>query len=243
MDNRDENMKNSDNPDQSRMLWVVLSALTVIAIVIAAGLFFFFPSTEGNVGQPRLSSLSSEKQGTDFDPVEYVRNADGYPEMEAPGVTDNEFSMGQTEEPIGDLPVKEPVAKEPEIVIEDDSSNVVEVVPVAAVETPKKEEPVTAPAKHIQETRKVSVTVYWIQVGSYKDLTKAEEVRTYLLREDVSSEIQTRAVDGTTYYRVRIGAFQSKGEADKFLNPIRDMKNFEESYVVQTTMIREVPVN
>jgi len=135
-------------------------------------------------------------------------------------------------EKVSEIP--EPAEEEP---------NVVEVTPVSVqpVET-KKETPAPLVVKK-QETMKISVTVYWIQVGSYNDLIKAEDVRDYLLTKDISSEIQTKSVDGKTYYRVRIGAFQSKGEADRFLEPIKNMKNFEESYVVQTTMIKEVPVN
>lgn len=178
--------------------------------------------------------------------MEFVRNADGYPEMVAPETTDEEFSMGDEAEEVSaaapeeeDTDYIEPEA--PEETAVEDVPNVVEVTPVKQAEPAKPA--VTAPVSKVQETRKVSVTVYWIQVGSYTDLTKAEEVRSYLLSRDISSEIQTRSVDGTTYYRVRIGAFQSKGEADKFLDPIKDMKNFEESYVVQTTMVREVPVN
>ncbi|MBB6481571.1 SPOR domain-containing protein [Spirochaeta isovalerica] len=241
-------MTKRENPDQSRILWVVLSALTVIAIVIAAGLFFFFPSEEGASGQPRLSSLSSETPGRDFDPVEFVRNADGYPEMVAPAETENEFSMGEESAPEAAVAPEETTSEPEELAseatdgtAEEDVPNVIEKTPAKPAETVKPAQ--AAPVAKAPETRKISVTVYWIQVGSYTDLTKAEEVRTYLLGRDVSSEIQTRSVDGTTYYRVRIGAFQSKGEADKFLDPIKDMKNFEDSYVVQTTMIREVPVN
>jgi len=252
LDERDENMTKQENSDQSRILWIVLSALTVIAIVIAAGLFFFFPSEEDVSGQPRLSSLSTESPDRDFDPVEFVRNGDGYPEMVNPGDTENEFSMGDEavegstaapmEEAVDGVEDGEAVDTEaPAGETEEENTNVVEVTPVKPAERPKPVE--TVPAPKVQETRKISVTVYWIQVGSYRDLTKAEEVRTFLLGRDISSEIQTRSVDGSTYYRVRIGAFQSKGEADKFLDPIKNMKNFEESYVVQTTMVREVPVN
>lgn len=242
LDDRDQYTDNKENREQSRILWIVLSALTVIAIVLAAGLFFFFPSDNGTTGQPRLSSLSGKPASRDFDHVEYVRNGEGYPEMVNPAETADEFSVDSpSEEPVEAETI--PAVEEPEAVQEE--TNVKEVTTPADTPAKTVEEKAipVAPVKKVPETRKVSVTVYWIQVGSYTDLTKAEEVRTYLLSRDISSEVQTRSVDGKTYYRVRIGAFQSKGEADKFLEPIRDMKNFEESYVVQTTMIREVPVN
>ncbi len=237
LEERDQYMGKQEKPEQSRLLWILLSALSVIAIVVAAGIFFFFPSADGETGQPQLSSLNTEPR-RDIDHVEII-NADGYPEMVEPETTDSEFAVDGDE--VLEAPMTEDVTAEPEIVTED--SNVVEVTTPKIEAVEEKIEIPVPPVVKKQETMKVSVTVYWIQVGSYHDLTKAEEVRSYLLTKDISSEIQTKAVDGKTYYRIRIGAFQSKGEADRFLDPIKSMKNFDESYVVQTTMIKEVPVN
>lgn len=250
LDEKDQYMDKQENQEQSRILWIVLSALSVFAIAIAVGIFFFFPTSDGEAGQLRLSSLSPEL-GRDIDHVEYI-NSDGYPELIEPEAAVSEFTVdtagemavdtaGEIETPAVEKQVSVPETREEEI-------NVIEVVaPVStpvrtAVPVTPKEIPAVTEVKK-QETMKISVTVYWIQVGSYNDLIKAEDVRDYLLSTDISSEIQTKAVDGKTYYRVRIGAFQSKGEADRFLKPIKDMKNFEDSYVSQTTMRKEVPVN
>lgn len=238
MDERDQYMNKQENMEQSRVLWIILSALTVIAIVIGAGLFFFFPSSNGEEGQPQLSSMDNERQSSDFDHIEYVRNADGYPQMVDPEKTEDEFTVNPTSQN-PDITVEEVDPAE----VPEEQPSVVEVITPEVTETVT---PVVSPVKPVekkQEMMKVSVTVYWIQVGSYNDLTKAEEVRDYLLTHDISSEVQTKEVDGKTYYRVRIGTFQSKGEADRFLIPIKNLKNFEESYVVQTTMVKEVPVN
>jgi DedD protein len=234
-------MNKKENMAQSRVLWVILSALTVMAIVIGAGIFFFFPSTDGNRGLPQLSSLNNETQSRDFDHIEYVRNDEGFPQMVDPDEMDEEYSVDSS---TNELPVTVEEVDPMDVDLMEIESPVVEVAPeavkpVVAVKTPVK--PVT-PVVQKQETMKISVTVYWIQVGSYNDLIKAEEVRDYLLLKDISSQIQTKTVEGNTYYRVRIGAFQSKGEADRFLVPIKEMENFNESYVVQTTMVKEVPV-
>lgn len=239
MDERDQYMNKQENVEQSRVLWVILSALTVIAIVIGAGIFFYFPSSEGDGAQPLLSSLNNEKQTRDFDHIEYVRNDDGYPQMVDPDGDDEVFSIDPLETD-SSVFVEEVETTE----MAETDSPVVEVSPVVSrpAVTVKPVEKPAAPVIKKQETMKVSVTVYWIQVGSYNDLIKAEEVRDYLQVKDISSEIQTRIVDGQTYYRVRIGAFQSKGEADRFLTPIRELKNFDDSYVVQTTLVKDVPV-
>jgi DedD protein len=235
LDERDQYMNKQENVEQSRVLWSILSVLTVIAISIGAAIFFFFPSSDGEGSQPMLSSMNSEKQNSDFDPIEYVRNDDGYPQMVDPETINEEYSVDSSQEDPA-------VADTPQIETVEEESAVIEVTPVKT-EPVKVVKPVAVPGVKKTELKKISVTVYWIQVGSYSALVKAEEVRDYLLTKDISSEIQTKAVDGKTYYRVRIGTFQSKGEADRFLDPIKELKNFEESYVVQTTMVREVPVN
>lgn len=237
MDERDQYMNKRENMEQSRILWIILSALTVLAIVVGAGIFFFFPSSNGEGGKPLLSAMSTEKQGRDFDHIEYVRNDDGYPQMVDPETTEEEYSVDSAAEETGETADAAAPAES-----EEEESPVREITPVREAPV-EKAEPVVTPVVKKQETMKVSVTIYWIQVGSYNDLTKAEEVRDYLFTKDISSEIQTKSVEGKTYYRVRIGTFQSKGEADRFLDDIKIMKNFEESYVVQTTMVKEVPVN
>ncbi|MBI9100334.1 MAG: SPOR domain-containing protein [Spirochaetaceae bacterium] len=245
-------MNKQETIEQSRVLWIVLSALTVIAIVIAAGIFFFFPSTDDTAGQPLLSSLNQEKTGRDFDPIEYVRNADGYPEMVDPEIAEEDFSVNSSDEiqtpAITAEGMNPTVVETEETSVTDETNvteetNVIEVPAPAVAVKPKENQEPPVPVVKKQQTMKVSVTVYWIQVGSYNDMTKAEEVRDYLQTQNISSEIQTKSVSGKTYFRVRIGAFQTKGEADRFLDPIKTMKNFEESYVVQTTMVKEVPVN
>lgn len=244
MDERDQNINNQENLDQSSILWILLSALSVIAIVVAAGIFFFLPSADNGSSRPRLSSMSSENTGRDFDHIEYVRNADGYPEMVETETPEEEYSVGTSsdETPEESDSMAAPAVSAEETESSDEQSNVIEITPKAEKVEESAEIPVT-PTVRKQETMKVSVTVYWIQVGSYNDLIKAEEVRNTLLTQDISSEIQTREVDGITYYRVRLGAFKSKGEADRFLVEIKKMKNFEESYVVQSTLVKEVPVN
>ena len=103
MDERDQYMNKQENTEQSRVLWIILSALTVLAIVVGAGIFFFFPSSNGEGGQPLLSAMNSEEQGRDYDPTEYVRNDDGYPQMVEPETTEEAYAVDSTTEESGEI--------------------------------------------------------------------------------------------------------------------------------------------
>jgi len=247
LDNSDKENKKQNNIEQSRMLWIILSALTIIAVVVGAGIFLYFPKTDNKGNQPQLSSFSTEQEIRDFDPVAYVRNAEGYPEMVNPSDTKDEFSVDSGNS-IDTNDTPEEVTDDNKEVTEpaEEQSQVQPVVQQKSVEKPVVEKPVAAPVQTIRttpQTMKVSVQVYWIQVASYKEEIKAKEIREYLQNKDISSEIQTKAVDNNTYYRVRIGSFKSKGEANRFLEGIQLLDGFEDSYVTQTTMVKEVPVN
>jgi cell division protein FtsN len=89
--------------------------------------------------------------------------------------------------------------------------------------------------------REVSVTEYWIQAGSYTSPSRAQEVAAVLEEQGLVSKITTRALSGKTYYRVRIGPYMSKGEAEKFLEWVKAVKGFESSYISMVYAKRRDP--
>jgi hypothetical protein len=102
---------------------------------------------------------------------------------------------------------------------------------------------VTEPA--VQEVRyeQVRTTVYWIQVASFPSSFKAEMLSQTLYNKGIPATIQTEEVNGTTWYRIRVGAFSSREEASAFQQRIQNLNEIEESFIVQSSMMREVPVN
>ena len=55
-----------------------------------------------------------------------------------------------------------------------------------------------------------------------------------LASKGIASVIENRVMDGTTYYRVRVGPYTSKNEADYWLSLIKSINGFEDSQVRQT---------
>jgi DedD protein len=72
---------------------------------------------------------------------------------------------------------------------------------------------------------------YWVQTGSFSTKTRAEGVKETLASKGISSLIENREVDGKTFFRVRVGPYTSKNEADYWLALIKSIHGFEESQV------------
>jgi len=210
--------KQSFEDNNLKTLWVLLSALGLLIIVGTAGFFFFSPDKKGEELKPQLASttLVPKDKTEEFDPIEWSRESDQYP--------------GLTEDDKDQIDV--------EVVTEDKTVPKVPAPAVSEVKPePKKVVKVQEPAY-----KEITVQVYWIQVGSYSSLTKAENVSSYLKGKGLTSTVQSKEVNGNAVYRVRIGAFNTKEEADKFSTQVKALNGYEESFVIQSGMVKKVPV-
>lgn len=68
---------------------------------------------------------------------------------------------------------------------------------------------------------------FWIQAGSYSSKKNAEEARNALSAEKIASEIFTYTdTNGTLYYRVRVGPYTTKSEAEYWQSRIALTEKF-----------------
>lgn len=71
---------------------------------------------------------------------------------------------------------------------------------------------------------------YWIQAGAYSSKKNAEEARSLLSAEKIASEIFTFTdANGTLFYRVRIGPYTTKSEAEYWQSRVALIKEFSGS--------------
>ena len=75
---------------------------------------------------------------------------------------------------------------------------------------------------------------YWVQTGAFATVGKAEGVKDTLASKGITSIIENREVDGKILFRVRVGPYTSKNEADYWLSLIKSIGGFEDSQVRQT---------
>jgi cell division protein FtsN len=84
------------------------------------------------------------------------------------------------------------------------------------------------------------VVDYWIQAGSYRSQSKAEELIATLADKGLSGKVFSYDAHGGTYYRVRLGPYTNQGEADKFLSIVKQIQGLESSYVSQVGGLRNL---
>jgi DedD protein len=74
-------------------------------------------------------------------------------------------------------------------------------------------------------------TDYWIQTGAFTSKVRAESVKEELAMKGISSYTEVKEVQGKTYYRVRLGPYTSKNEAEYWLNLVKSFDGFNDSYI------------
>jgi DedD protein len=84
----------------------------------------------------------------------------------------------------------------------------------------------------------VTRTEYWIQAGSFTSRSRAEDLQRDIAAKGLSSIISLSEVDGRSWYRVRIGPYLAKTEADSWLLKIRALPGCDEAYISQQTVQR-----
>ncbi len=231
--------------EQQKVLIVIVSVALFVAAVIGIGLIFFYPRTEVSPDAPlRIVQEPGAESRQQFDPIEYLRR----PDAEAPDFAprdpedDEDFIIVFDDEdppdpraPAEPRPAPEPAPREP--APRDPEPAPREPAPRVPAEPPA--EPKPAPPRE-PETRQVRVTEYWIQVIASPSRDRVEQARTTLEERGLRGRITTRTVNDTVFYRLRVGGYSDKAEAEKFLGWIREINGFGQSYISEEYPVRTV---
>ena len=210
--------ENTRNP----ALVVVLSILGILAITLLAGLLLM--QKQENPGMPLGTAFSTRQEtvaADDFDPISWAREGAEYPPLQEAEDSEADFVADYTGN--GAIPDDEPaepvVTKQP-----------------AAISPPP--QPIAAPS-----FREVRENAYWVQVIASKNLTTAENIRDNLAKRGLTAHVMTRDTGGEIVYRVRLGAFDTKDEAENYAGILQKIDGFADSYVTIAPVTRRIPVS
>lgn len=94
-----------------------------------------------------------------------------------------------------------------------------------------------APAKSSTAAKTAAVTRFWVQVAAYSNKKTAENARSVLSDKKINSDIYTyEDAKSKLFYRVRVGPFTTKSEAEYWQSKIVEISDFSKagSYVTST---------
>jgi cell division septation protein DedD len=216
--------------EQRKLLVIIISVSVFLAVILGVGLFWFYPKPK-----PVQDSPAASGPKTNFDPIEWVRTREDYP-------------------PIGPADPKATEKKEDVIIVYGEKKKEERIVrnvePKQAPTPPpaqprtqptplaKKEVPASAPAQKAASAKPASKAVktreFVIQVGSFSSRDKAEQAAKTLKEKGLAGAINSRTVNESQFYRLRLGPYANRNEAEKFLEWVKSVQGFQDSMIFET---------
>ncbi len=213
---------------------VVVFLLLLMALVIMGIVYQLFlrpESATSNLAQQNLAQQNvvpaesgtsdNQKPGSESDMGNRANPADGTPEDQSEGRPGSTLSRSSSVSTI--TPRGEELSPPPSASAGNDS------LPVGPS--------VQSDENDLLLQSKVGGIGYWIQVGAFSSLNNANSIKGRLSARHIESVIQSGRHDGATIYRVRVGLYTSKEEAERIL---RQLKNIGESFI--NSMIIEAEI-
>ena len=79
---------------------------------------------------------------------------------------------------------------------------------------------------------------FWVQTGAFSTIASAEGVIETLASRGITAIVENGIINGRTLFRVRVGPYTSRNEANYWLALIQSMDGFEDSQVRTTDNLR-----
>lgn len=239
---QNENNRSDDkkriSADIKRYLIPVLGVSLAAVTLCGVGYLYFSPAPAEKV-TVAVNDLTDDGAGKTAEEAA-AEAFDALTPLTPPSETDKPKIVVAPEEPslVETTPIETAQTDYSRIEIPETAQPSVQPKPKAETPAPKpvvQSQPQTTP-KPVQtptaapQPKKMSPRFY-IQAGSFSTLANAERAQQMLADNDIRSIIETRNINGKTWYRLLVGAYASKDEANRFKPTVQAVKGFEEAMI------------
>lgn len=216
--------------EQQKVLWIIFSVALFVLVIVGIGVIWFLPNDH------QAAKAATAQKQTDsrvsFDPYEWAKSDNNaYPGLEGPqpsGQQNKDFTIIYGQNPqqpatAAGASTAAPAATEMRAV-PGLTGGALQAAPRA---TPR---PAARPAAR-PAPQNVRVAEHWIQAASYTSNFRAEQAKKLLDGKGITSRITSYDLNGTTYFRVRIGPYTNEQEAQHSLSQVKQVSGFENSFL------------
>ncbi len=242
--------------EQKKLLWISLSACAFVLVLGATGLFLFAPKKGAAAAPATIRNVAAPKSA---DPQEFLMTPPPAPSFEQPRTAAGDVVIVYGEKPAslegaGATPAATPGAAAPSAATPSAGSptagtpsaatapSVPAPSPAATAPKASAKPSKTVPAKtasaKTQAPKKAPSEEYWIQAASFASRGRADELKDALAAKGIASLISVKDIDGKSWYRVRIGPYSAKAEAEGWLARLKALPGCSEAYVSKTVVER-----
>jgi DedD protein len=85
--------------------------------------------------------------------------------------------------------------------------------------------------KSVQKSATAKIDEFWIQAASFTSRGRADELKQGLADKGIAALISVKDISGKSWYRVRIGPYSVKADAEGWLGKLKDIPGCTEAYV------------
>jgi DedD protein len=216
--------------ERKKLLWISISACVFVLIVLAVGFFLFSPKAGGAAAPAAIGNSAAPKAQ---DPQDFLSAPPPPPALEQPRNQDGGVIIVY-----GDKPGQaEATATAGNATAATSATPAAPAAPAAAVTAAPAKAAPAAPAAKKAPTKSPTVKVdeYWIQAASFTSRGRADELKSGLAEKGVAALISVKDISGKSWYRVRIGPYSAKEEAEGWLGRLKGIPGCAEAYVSRTT--------
>jgi septal ring-binding cell division protein DamX len=233
--------------EKQKIFWVILSVTVFVVVVLVVGVFLLkkeptavaasptTPSTTAGAGIYEFGRDAGAAEG-DTEVLRFVIGGDGT----ADGIATDGTATGAADVDSAAAVGTEP----PATVAAPTSTTTASAVPAAkpaataakpAASTAKPAAAATAKPSSSSSAKPSATVQFWIQTGSYKSQTRAEELSQALAAKGLAGRVFSFSQADATWFRVRIGPYANRQEAEKFLAIVRKIQGLEASFISQVS--------
>ncbi len=223
--------------EQRKLLLIIVTITIVIAAIIAVGIWLYYPrngarpgladpsgSLEWEAGQQ--NRRDSRRPGLEITEPEKPDDGDFVITLGVPETDPAPSGRSVTRDPAPG-PAPGPAAQPPR-----QAPAPADRAPPRTTAPPPAGSPSPAPAPARNAVPPAPADrAYWVQVISSPNRGTIERARETLTEHQLGARIVTKEIDGRTYYRLRLGPFAVRSEAEKFLGWVNTIDGFSDAMI------------
>ena len=226
--------------DRKKLRWISISACVFVLIVLAAGFVLLTPKKNGALAPATIGNSAAPKAQ---DPQDFLSAPPPAPvPLPTAALTPPHNQDGGMIIVYGDKPSITSTTNVPPTT-EATTSTPTATPATKVAPTPTVVVPAKAPATKKPVLKPVSVKVdeYWIQAASFSSRGRADELKQGLSEKGVAAIITVKDISGKSWYRVRIGPYSVKADADGWLGRLKAIPGCSEAYVSRMIATKTKP--
>ncbi len=236
--------------ESKKLIWISVAVCAFVLVLALAGLFLFAPKQGGGSAPASIGNVAAPKAA---DPQDYLLAPPPAPSLEAPRSSEGDIIVIYGDKPTelapppgaeggaaaavpGAAAGANPSAASAQPAPAASAQPAAK--PAAAAPAPAAKPAAKAVPAKAAPTKTVRVDEYWIQAASFTSRARADELKESLGRRGLAALITVKDISGKSWYRVRVGPYAKKSEAEGWLGRIKAVPGCEEAGIWTTSVER-----